>query len=287
MTGRFRREGFFSRDKGNIMKGILFYYSGSGNTKLACQTIAGNLKEAEWTLFDMVKDKNPDPGAFDPGIFDLAGFAAFADFLGPSRLFLDFVDALPAQDRMPAFVFNTYGSMSGGTLLKMAKRLSQKGFDVLAGHSLHTPESYPPMVAAGKAFTHSPDEGELEAFRRFLEDLNGLVGSLKSGGKVEAKPLPAGFLDRLLPVPFRTVSKRMMGKKFVDEEKCNSCGVCAKGCPCHAIAMREKPVFDEKRCYGCWFCYNHCPRLAIYTKKLRGAGHYPRPNAELTAKLRA
>jgi NAD-dependent dihydropyrimidine dehydrogenase PreA subunit len=53
--------------------------------------------------------------------------------------------------------------------------------------------------------------------------------------------------------------------------------------------MREwldpKPVFDEPRCYGCWACYNRCPKRAIYTKKLRGRGHYPGPSDELRRKL--
>jgi Fe-S-cluster-containing hydrogenase component 2 len=38
-------------------------------------------------------------------------------------------------------------------------------------------------------------------------------------------------------------------------------------------------------CCGCWACYNHCPRKAIYTPKMRGAGQYPKPLAELKKKL--
>ena len=55
------------------MKGIIFYYSGSGNTKLACQYISKNLTNIELELFDMVKAKeipNLEP-------YDIVGFAAF------------------------------------------------------------------------------------------------------------------------------------------------------------------------------------------------------------------
>jgi len=45
------------------------------------------------------------------------------------------------------------------------------------------------------------------------------------------------------------------------------------------------PRFDESLCYGCWACYNRCPVQAIYTKKLRGKGHYPGPTEELRKKI--
>jgi Fe-S-cluster-containing hydrogenase component 2 len=41
------------------------------------------------------------------------------------------------------------------------------------------------------------------------------------------------------------------------------------------------------KCYGCWSCYNHCPKKAIYTRKFRGVGHYPKPNDLLKEKLKA
>lgn len=76
-----------------------------------------------------------------------------------------------------------------------------------------------------------------------------------------------------------------MGEKYVVEEFCTECGVCEKGCPYGAIWLDPKPVFNMDRCHGCWSCYNHCPERAIYTKKYRGAGHYPRPSDLLREKL--
>lgn len=43
---------------------------------------------------------------------------------------------------------------------------------------------------------------------------------------------------------------------------------------------------DHRACHGCWICYNDCPEKAIYTKKLRGVGHYPGPIDTLREKLR-
>jgi len=77
-----------------------------------------------------------------------------------------------------------------------------------------------------------------------------------------------------------------MGEKFVDENLCTECGTCEKTCPYNAIMLNPKPVFDMTKCYGCWGCFNHCPTKAIYTKKFRGVGHYPKPSNQLKEKLK-
>ena len=126
------------------MKGVIYYYSGAGNTKLACRYIAGNVA-IPFDLVDVVKEKQID---LEP--YDVVGFATFTDFLGPPHLFQAFVEGLPRQEGKLAFVFNTYGARSGRTLRILEKRGAAKGFVVIAGHSLHTPECYPPMIARGE-----------------------------------------------------------------------------------------------------------------------------------------
>ncbi len=100
-----------------------------------------------------------------------------------------------------------------------------------------------------------------------------------------AKKIKAGFIYNLLPSFSRTRSKRDMGFKYVDDALCDECGICEKLCPYGALKMDPKPVFDMEKCYGCWSCYNHCPHKAIYTKKFRGVGHYPKPISGLKDKL--
>jgi ferredoxin/flavodoxin len=263
------------------IKGAICFYSAAGNTKLACQAIARAIRAVEFDLLDITKTRNPDLGAYD-----IVGFATFADFFGPPQFFVTFTETLPVQPGKPAFVFNTWGGMSGGTLRRMTELVTARGFRVLAAHSLHTPESYPPMIARGRPFTAAPNADELRKFRDFTGALNLLCRSLKDGAPVP-RPLRLGLLDRLLPVLSRTTARREMGIKYVDADLCTTCGICVKLCPYGAIELREKPVFDVNKCYGCWACFHHCPSRAIYTWKFRGIGHYPEPAAELRAKLLA
>ena len=76
------------------MKGIICYYSGSGNTKLACEYIVGNMKNIDFKFHNIVKDGMPDLNNYS-----LVGFACFADHWGPSFLVEKFLKKLPQQNK--------------------------------------------------------------------------------------------------------------------------------------------------------------------------------------------
>jgi ferredoxin/flavodoxin len=262
------------------MQGIICYYSGSGNTRLVCQAIAQRMPSLAFDLYDITQAERRDWG-----VYDVWGFATFADFFDPPQAFQAFIQSLPPQPGKWAFVLNTYGALNGKTLVHLGELVTAQGFRVLAGHALHTPESYPPSIVRGWANVHAPNTRELRAFERFVAELQGSLAALQAGQGVQPSPLPIGFLDRLIPTRPRATARQQMGDKYVDEAACTACGVCAKGCPYSAITLRPKPVFDAAKCYGCWACYNHCPHQAIYTAKLHGVGHYSKPLAELKRKL--
>jgi ferredoxin len=263
------------------MKGIICYYSGSGNTKLACEYIASRMDNIEFRLFNIVKGElsNLDN-------YDIVGFATFTDYWGPPCLMQKFIERLPSRKNKPAFVFATFGYSPGRLLKTFSKWVSAKGFLVVAGHALHTPESFPPMVASGRGYENSPSEKELKSFNDFISKLDTIIAQMGEGNEVAKGKMEISLPFHFLPGFSRTKAKRNMGSKFVDEALCNECGICEKVCPYNAITLNPKPVFDMNSCYGCWRCFNKCPMKAIYTKRFRGIGHYPKPNKELREKLR-
>ncbi|MHA1166891.1 MAG: EFR1 family ferrodoxin [Candidatus Hodarchaeales archaeon] len=270
------------------MKGLVFYYSGSGNTRLACKYISRKLQNIQLELFDIVKaDELPDLDSYD-----IIGFATFTDFCGQPFLFKEFLKKIPPQKDKIAFIFLTYGFLFGNALRKMSKLVRNRGFKVIAGFALNTPESYPPANVRGIGNMNNPREKELENFNSFISNLDGdLLDYSQKGSRIVTRKIKTGVKNTLFGY---TIGDRMhsptraredMGEKFVDEKLCTECGRCAKGCPYNAITLNPKPQFDMTKCYGCWYCYNHCPEKAIYTNKFRGEGHYPRPSDQLRKKL--
>jgi ferredoxin/flavodoxin len=261
------------------MKCLLCYFSGSGNTKLACDYIAGKIPGVQFDFHSII---SPAAVAFEA--FDVIGFAAFADLWGPSPRFKSFVNSLPFCPGKPAFVFNSFGMFNAATLGIMYKLVTKKGFRVIAGHSLHMPENIATMIVAGMANEQAPNKGEMARFNGFIKGLSDNLSSPEALGR--AKGFRPPIIELLLPAMPRRVGKMGMGPKLVDAALCTRCGTCAKGCPYGAIRLDDLPRFDENKCMTCWICYNHCPTQAIYTKKYRGKGHYPAPIAAVREKLK-
>jgi ferredoxin len=267
------------------MKGLICYFSTTGNTKLACDYI---VRKIPWVPFDFVniaRQELPDLESYD-----VVGFAAFTDFLGLPRLMIDYIHRIPMQHQKPAFVFNTYGNVSGRTLKDLAGLASRRGFRIITGHSLQTPENYPPLIAGGLANTQFPNEKQFIKFHQFIIRLDQALAAIDEG-RAQLRPAPRakiriGFFNRLIPPISRKLSRKMMGCKWVAPALCTHCGICKRLCPYQAISLNPGPVFNEERCYGCWSCYNHCPTKAIYTKKLKNTGHYPKPPEILKEKFK-
>ena len=262
------------------MKGIICYYSGSGNTKLAVNYIKKKIKNADFKLCDITKNDTPDLSKYD-----IVGFATFTDFGGVSQYFHSFFSRIDPQTGKYCFVFNTYGFMSIKTLKSLAKLAQLKQFKVLIGHSLHTPESYVPMRARNRDYDSSPNQKELWRFDAFISKLDGMLASIRDNTTPQKVKLKIGLLGTIIPAFPTTRAKKDMGEQEVDKDLCTQCGTCDRICPYRAIKLEPAPKFNHKKCYGCWACYNHCPQQAIYTSKFKGAGHYPKPSKELISKL--
>lgn len=262
------------------MKGIICYYSGSGNTKLACNYIKNKIKNINFDLFNIVNEEAPD---FD--IYDIVGFATFADYGLPPKLMYSFVENLEKQNNKAAFVFNTYGCLSRNTLTELSVLVTKNGFEVLSGFSLHTPENFPPMRKLGMAFDNYPKEKDIQRFDTFIMDLDKIIEQINCGRKVENRKLKTDIFAKLYKPSKKSLAEKEFGIQKVNNELCTECKVCTNGCPYHAISMKPKPVFNHEKCAGCWFCYNHCKQKAIYTPKFKGDYQYSNPNDQMKRKL--
>jgi len=65
--------------------------------------------------------------------------------------------------------------------------------------------------------------------------------------------------------PVSTVSYKYMPIVTIDQEKCDSCGICIQYCPKHVLAEENGRVVvrDLEECSLCKSCVRKCPRSAI------------------------
>jgi NAD-dependent dihydropyrimidine dehydrogenase PreA subunit len=263
------------------MKGIILYYSNTGNTLLASRYVVHKLPGVDFDFCDIKQQKR-----FDLDQYDIAGFATFTDAWEPPVLFVNFIQQLPEQNRKPAFLLNTYGFLSGKTLKSLNQYVTARGFLVIGGHSLNTPENFPPMHRVGLGGTGHPGKRKIAKFNEFIDRLRQHIHTIKNNGEIYPEKIRIGIINTLLPRFPQEMIQPVMGEKKVDKELCTECGVCGKICPRGAITLNPKPVFDNGKCHYCWTCYNRCPQKALYTTTFRGKYHYPGPNDLLKEKLK-
>jgi len=262
------------------MKGILFYHSNSGNTRLTSEYLQHQLENIELTLHDVATTSLPDLDQFT-----VVGFATWTYFLGLPPFFQQFLNKLPQQAGKPTFAFNTFGMMSGQALKQLANQLHEKGFTVLASHSFHTPESYPPYIIKEWDSVDAPEPKELEAFHQFVAELDEKLTVLNNGTPPAKAKVKIGLFNHLMRPYSLEKARKQMGTLLVDEGGCTECGICQDVCLYHAIDMNPMPVINADNCHACWACFNHCPEQAIFTEKIRGEGQYPEPITQFVEKL--
>jgi uncharacterized protein (DUF362 family)/Pyruvate/2-oxoacid:ferredoxin oxidoreductase delta subunit len=107
--------------------------------------------------------------------------------------------------------------------------------------------------------------GPMEVGTNFISAERGL--GPRSLDEVEVVGVP---IDEVI-YPFKRPQTHSDGQMFIDirmpiewyEERCTSCGICAKVCPGQAITMLERPVIDDGRCIQCFCCMELCPNGAL------------------------
>ena len=264
------------------MKGIICYFSTTGNTKLACGCISSKVKNVEFELCDITTEKIPKFSDYD-----LVGFATYCNFWAPGKLMKTFIGNVKMDQKKPAFVFNTFGQMNGNALSIMAKDVKSVGFKLIEAHALHVPENFPPLIKRGTTNEEAPNINELEEFKVFIESIDNKAKQIYNGGNVEEKIVRGKILFKFGRKIMTSLKVDLMGEKEVHKEICTSCSLCSKGCSYGAIKMvYGHPEFDETKCESCYTCFNRCPSKVIYTKKFDGVGHYPKPHSKLVKKLK-
>jgi NAD-dependent dihydropyrimidine dehydrogenase PreA subunit/flavodoxin len=257
------------------MKGAIVYYSLTGNTLLACKHIQSKLSCIKLDLYNMLKCDIET--LMD---YDVIGFAFFTDAWQPPKIFTEYIEHIKSPANKYTFIFNTYGCISGKSILTSYRQLHKKGMKIIATHSLHTPENYPPMIAAGKGYEQYPMDTDMKAFQSFIQKLDDSFRTLENGGQIPEAKLQIGLLNRILPSSPNVFTRIMFGsaEMKVDSGKCIKCGICQKNCPAQCITINEQVSMNNSKCQKCWSCYNHCPKGAITYGKFKGQGQYPKPS---------
>ena len=272
---------------------MIFYFSGTGNTKWAASKLAAATREDLISIAPYMRADDSSHNLAEPFIlkenerlgfvFPVHGWRVpklVREFISKMKILRESSDATvenkakaddSLKNRPFAYCVCTAGDSIGLTIENLNEVISQNPSlqalgitEVSSSYSLIMPESY-----IGLPFMDvDPKEREIRKKENAAQELAVVCEEIfdrKEGiSRLVKGPIPwfftkvvGGFFENIL----------ITDKRFhVEKDRCVKCGICANVCPVGDIkgGHGEYPVWlHHKDCLTCFTCYHHCPHHAI------------------------
>ena len=272
---------------------MIFYFSGTGNTKWAASKLAAATREDLISIAPYMRADDSSHNLAEPFILkenERLGFVFPVHGWRVPKLVREFICKMKIQrepsdataenkakaddclkNRPFAYCVCTAGDSIGLTIENLNEVISQNPSlqalgitEVSSSYSLIMPESY-----IGLPFMDvDPKEREIRKKENAAQELAVVCEEIfdrKEGiSRLVKGPIPwfftkvvGGFFEKVL----------ITDKRFhVEKDRCVKCGICANVCPVGDIkgGHGEYPVWlHHKDCLTCFTCYHHCPHHAI------------------------
>lgn len=272
---------------------MIFYFSGTGNTKWAASKLAAATREDLISIAPYMRADDSSHNLAEPFIlkenerlgfvFPVHGWRVpklVREFIGKMKIQREPSDATGGnkakaddcqKNRPFAYCVCTAGDSIGLTIenlnevISLNPSLQALGItEVSSSYSLIMPESY-----IGLPFMDvDPKEREIRKKENAAQELAVVCEEIfdrKEGiSRLVKGPIP-WFFTKVVGGFFENVL--ITDKRFhVEKDRCVKCGICANVCPVGDIkgGHGEYPVWlHHKDCLTCFTCYHHCPHHAI------------------------
>lgn len=272
---------------------MIFYFSGTGNTKWAASKLAAATREDLISIAPYMRADESSHNLAEPFIlkenerlgfvFPVHGWRVpklVREFISKMKILREPSDATGGnkaktddcqKNRPFAYCVCTAGDSIGLTIenlnevISLNPSLQALGItEVSSSYSLIMPESY-----IGLPFMDvDPKEREIRKKENAAQELAVVCEEIfdrKEGiSRLVKGPIP-WFFTKVVGGFFENVL--ITDKRFhVEKDRCVKCGICANVCPVGDIkgGHGEYPVWlHHKDCLTCFTCYHHCPHHAI------------------------
>ena len=279
---------------------MIFYFSGTGNTKWAASKLAAATHENLGSIAPYMRGDDTSHNIAEPFTLkedERLGFVFPVHGWRVPRLVREFIkqmkvvaastkdgNGLPQEGNRPfTYCVCTAGDSIGLTIDNLNDTIAQNASlsalgikKVASSYSLIMPESY-----IGLPFMDvDPKEREIRKKEEAAQELAVVCEEIfnrKEGvNRLVKGPIP-WFFTKVVGGFFENVL--ITDKRFhVEKDRCVKCGICANVCPVGDIkgGHGEYPVWlHHKDCLTCFTCYHHCPHHAIeFGRQTQKKGQY-------------
>lgn len=241
----------------------IFYYTATGNSLAIAKEIGGELISIPQIMNnDNLNFEDDAIGVIFP-IYGLEAPKKVQDFLNKASLKADYI-----------FAIGTYGNAACATLHRLQNIAIKNGYHFDYLNEILMVDNFLPLFKIEKQIEKIPK-------KKITEKLNIIKSDIKNRNKREAK---ASIGNRMLSASISSVERfRANGKeaqKYIVDNNCVKCGICAQVCPAGNITVEDKVIFSD-RCEQCEACVHMCPKTAIHIKNEKSTMRWRHPEVSL------
>ena len=233
---------------------MLFYYSGTGNTKKAAQFVANRLEDTCIDIETAIAEEHYQYQLKDD---ERLGFAIPVYFGNVPAIVQEFLSKLKVQtgEHYYCYLLMTDGGMAFKAPERFSWMLLKSGLTINAIFEVVTYDS------SGIAWKN--ETIDWDQLRREVETQTAFIAE-QIFDRTTGNHYKQQILSGLATASMKLIYQAIQTSRFHVNEKCTQCGLCAKNCPTHSIEMANgHPKWINPHCMLCMRCVHHCPVEAI------------------------
>src|SRR3989339_1191110 len=241
---------------------LIHYFSGTGGTNDAVKKIGNILMKNNYTVeyCNIEKDNIEKDNIENQENFDLHIFSYPIYGFGTPNIVLRYIEKLNKVKDVKGAIVCCCGGNEGQSLNHVTRILKNKGFDLLLADKVVYPSNWTQVM-------NPPDEIQrkkiIDDSYPHIEEITHKIINNKTSMNLQNKIV--NFFYDIIFLLYAMIGRRLLGKIYIADSDCNSCGKCEKECPSKAIKIKSKKPFWNLHCEGCQRCINACPQKAIQT----------------------
>lgn len=241
----------------------IFYFTSTGNCLAVAKQIGGQAVSIPQII------DTPDLHFVDDVIglvFPIYGF-------GMPKIVRRFLEKVTWKADY-AFAIGTYGNLPGSAMMDVQAFVKSRGLKFDYAESLLMVDNYLPGFDMANEAANLPAKA-VEA------NLSRIVADIRNRKALSAQ---AGMGWRLATAAIQKGTKFFLdgkqGQKFIVDESCTRCGICAKVCPVANVSVSGQVTFGTQ-CEVCMGCIHQCPQTAIHLKNEKSEARWRHPEVTL------
>ena len=244
---------------------MIFYFSGTGNSRYCAKRLAHRLGDEAVDAFPFLRDDHfPALTSRSPWVFVSPTYGWQLP-----RIFEALLRGGRFSGSRDAYFVMTCGAEIGDPIPRLEALCRDMGLTYRGVLPVVMPENYIAMFDAPQA------EKARQIVARAEPDIDNVIAAVRENRAFP--PSRRKFYDRFMSGPVNPIfySCFVKAAAFTVGDTCTGCGQCVWRCPTNNITLQTgKPVWGQD-CTHCMACICYCPAEAIeYGKKSLGKPRY-------------